>query len=1374
MKKYKIYLISILTACTMAMSVGAILPPPPGPGSPTVDAADDAIFFVNSATAQIQNVTAQMSAYIQNINQQAKALMSKYVGKFTGFMGGIFKKKEKQPLPGNKEIEKSKIADIYDPIAVQEALYKMFFQYPVDCDDMSSVDNSGICNEYKKIAKEFYEDTVIEIYTSARELEKQLPSLEQSINSIEEAILSGKSGAESNDDENGVWKNAYNTYETMNSILKIMEEIVAMRAQYVAAQAIGEQAVRPAKPEPSNKKGAFNLFMDEPVKTASVMLKNADTIRFAAISDDDDEDEPVYKSRSNFATPQDSGLSNPYAENAADMASMEKIAEAQKYLSEALKVHNQISVLPGMRSAYDGYNKMVKLHQKSIESVKQADQCAIKYYSYMYENPQKMWNGGLTESKVLDYDSRKGISGWAFKAYQLAKAEDTGMTLDADDFAETNIDVSQTDGSDLSTMDSMASDITKESGGFKDAAQTNKVNQSLKDSQRLPWNIGSEAAKLLSDDQMAHGKNGQWGTAKNLYPMWNDTKSYYWQYLMGKYDAILKRLTAVNTNMLAIDIASSLNSRSVEIEAERALNVRKLSSLRSAIQNEKTEAVNDIDRLVAEKKSKMDAAYQKKENQLAAIRQQREKTIQRLNTIQAQLDKYNIRLQDANEERRAAEEKVSTAEEKIKQLQKREIEDQSLEFIEKNKREYEKDINKSISDQYSFNDNRAIYFGRSTIVSAQLSKRTDDSLSSMKEVQEKDIRTYVEEEETIKEVEFDKSQDLIIAELILAENREKVLELSAEINTIKADINRLTEEQLKLKGELDKTYPAQEKEVNDVYVSEANSITLEYDQKIMAAEDKYLEELEKINKIDLAAYFTKNIGGSSSLPDILRQSVSLVDDAHGTAKELVSEAKSKLKNMGDSLYAESNHGNIISVHKWLMDNLKKLPADRIREFSSFLHTHNYSEIINLLSSIYQSYLANDACIHDYCLEPDDEYYISNNGKRRDFKAPTSVPIYSMPAVREVVFFDFADYENIPRKSDGTITREGILQNLTYIPEIWKKILTSPAYVEKDIDLSEVIKPSVQRLANAGLYPCWQGKDLVTTDGTKYVVYFDKSGDLNESVKYKELLNRGYQNCQNLSIEHTGVFASIRVKVENKAEEVSGSAESKSYSDFSPAEKNSELGYLFDYKNGLRYNSLAKDVFDTLLSISKSGGGNGSQKEVLYNQINFNKNQVGAFVEAVDLEQNLKQNELELYVEIETAKNSLVELLTDIGFTPSSDFDVSKTSDYNLAHETLLRYRNQQISKASSTVSSIQGTQNPVLAERMVKINNQINAMKKDKDAQVILSETSADNAELDENLKSEKANREVIERQKQQSDKDFEKQLNEIGNVYCGELVDNM
>lgn len=92
---------------------------PPGPVTPTVDAPTDVTFSLENVGATAQMYAAQAQTYANNMTKAAKSAKKKYMDKFTGFMGGLFKKKEKQAIPGSKTIQESKIADIYDAESVK-------------------------------------------------------------------------------------------------------------------------------------------------------------------------------------------------------------------------------------------------------------------------------------------------------------------------------------------------------------------------------------------------------------------------------------------------------------------------------------------------------------------------------------------------------------------------------------------------------------------------------------------------------------------------------------------------------------------------------------------------------------------------------------------------------------------------------------------------------------------------------------------------------------------------------------------------------------------------------------------------------------------------------------------------------------------------------------------------------------------------------------------------------------------------------------------------------------------------------------------------------------------------------------------------------
>ena len=282
-KFLKIITLSSLLVVISGISSQAFLLPP-GPVTPTVDAPTDVAFTLKNVASTAQNYAAQMQAYANNATKAVKAAKSNYLGKFTGFMGGLFQKKEKQAIPGSKTIQESKIADIYDPEDVKKALYTLFLAYPSKCE---GPDDFAKCVAYKAKGEEFYQDTVIEIYTSVRLLEEELVTLNQQVDKLSTTFAGGSTGgdgAESGEDENGVWKNAYNAYETMDSILKITQEVIAMKMQYEAALLL-KNNVEPAPYLTKKERKAKEKAAEEAAKTSyfinSEKIKIASTGKFA-------------------------------------------------------------------------------------------------------------------------------------------------------------------------------------------------------------------------------------------------------------------------------------------------------------------------------------------------------------------------------------------------------------------------------------------------------------------------------------------------------------------------------------------------------------------------------------------------------------------------------------------------------------------------------------------------------------------------------------------------------------------------------------------------------------------------------------------------------------------------------------------------------------------------------------------------------------------------------------------------------------------------------------------------------------------------------------------------------------------------------------
>jgi len=954
-KLVKISIFSSLLVVFSGLAAQAFLLPP-GPVSPTTDAPTDVMFSLRNVSGTAQQYAASAQAAVNSQVQSLKAMAKQYAASFKGFMGGLFKKKEKAAIPGSKTIQKSNIADIYDPESVKKAMYTLFLAYPVDCD--KNADNFSACNAYKAKAEEFYQDTVIEIYTSVRLLEQTMAELTAEVENLSTTFSgAGGDGAETGEDENGVWKNAFNAYQTMNSILKFAQELSAMRAQYdavlflreqvtpapyvskeernekekaskssansldekikfassqpyshtetlvfgqlgmmqadsslnkntagksapaalstkqiaplsavetmaqpVAAQiapadsslsktvspaALSSSAVsapsvasaskmdsikdklgeikgkvssiqnkasaqQAAGTEASSKLGAVKdklsgikdvqpvakastIEQSAPVKkgfrqravikndvqpldrgtaletnkafkssvsnlsktvspttfsSASPAVKSASSAlsakqiaplsavetmaqpvaaqiapadsslskrvsqaalsssavsatakavpaaasavkQAAAVMEDDDEEyvyNPELYSGISFTDAPKPPLKSAFEGNRQKLLELDKIAPLYNKVLDAKEVHNLIQALDSYRDIFENYERYKKLHQKSIEAVAAADQCAVQYLNRHYANPEKVWKGAMPDAAVNDYDARKGISGWAVKAFEVAKSEET-TPLEEEDLGTLDINM-EVDLNDPDAEKKLQAEIE---GSAKSAlvnpSKEAEIEQATRDSQMISFNIGAEAAQLLVEDQYKSAP--QWGAPSVRFPVWKDQINFYTQYIDGKYANIKDYLHQYDVSSVIVDLAYSLNDLEVADEEERANNRAGLDRLSSRLKRE-TE-VSDPARVLKElqdNRSKMMAqTLQRKDTLLSSLKSQKKNLLQQMDRASAVLSGNNEQLNTVRQKKLEADTGIAVKEQQIEYLTERRGEDEDN-LIRKTEVEY--------------------------------------------------------------------------------------------------------------------------------------------------------------------------------------------------------------------------------------------------------------------------------------------------------------------------------------------------------------------------------------------------------------------------------------------------------------------------------------------------------------------------------------------------------------------------------------------------------------------------------------------------------------------------------------------------------------
>ena len=161
----------------------------------------------------------------------------------------------------------------------------------------------------------------------------------------------------------------------------------------------------------------------------------------------------------------------------------------------------------------------------------------------------------------------------------------------------------------------------------------------------LKWEIGRKAAQLLAADQ--HSENPVYGKAENPFPLWNDQKAYYDQYLSGKYENIKSYIRYLDVNSIAIGLVDLLNNGEEESEGKET-NAEAIEIMEKAISSSNT--VN----------SRAMALLSQKTGELTKLQAKHSKALApneaRLNDLLQQLDAWTALINDTNEEINAVDE----------------------------------------------------------------------------------------------------------------------------------------------------------------------------------------------------------------------------------------------------------------------------------------------------------------------------------------------------------------------------------------------------------------------------------------------------------------------------------------------------------------------------------------------------------------------------------------------------------------------------------------------------------------------------------------------------------------------------------------------
>ena len=206
------------------------------------------------------------------------------------------------------------------------------------------------------------------------------------------------------------------------------------------------------------------------------------------------------KSILTFNEAQPSDATGPFAGSETQMAELDKLEPIVENLQAAIDAHNTLNGLKNYRDTQRRYNEMVQLHEKSIEVLKQSEQCVINYIGRYFNNPVSVWSGVDLRNTPQSHDLRTGLSAWALESYETAKASQ----------------LSPIDVGDVSTLDMDA--LSKKSAAY------DKKNEELGGEMISINGTENAAADMTDEETLAYANRNEGDTALDIESKKNNVK----------------------------------------------------------------------------------------------------------------------------------------------------------------------------------------------------------------------------------------------------------------------------------------------------------------------------------------------------------------------------------------------------------------------------------------------------------------------------------------------------------------------------------------------------------------------------------------------------------------------------------------------------------------------------------------------------------------------------------------------------------------------------------------------------------------------------------------------------------------------------------
>lgn len=1318
MKKI-IYILAFFSSLLVNRSAFAIVPDytPLLPMAPQLcfQCTPATISTLTTTISQVEQIRQNFNGatFITRVTQAAKGYaVDLGKSKFNALRQSLAKRKKVVSYSRTIEDSHKTVAGkIEDEGKVQEAFIKLFLQYPSR--------NGNVKKRYDVNVRQLKMDSTMEMYITAREMNKELRTMLAQLDNIEKCLVAGQDCSEEGmeeyncqkegkEDKVCLWRNALTAARIYDKIMRYTLFINAMNAQYDAikningnAQILEYDAAENASKE--EKSSSAEIYLNSETNVASYH----EITTVASASTDD----------SLFDDLSGAGLQSPVEGKEAEFESLGIISDANDNLNQAVIAHNYKQLLPQYKDVFKTYHKMLDYHAKAKQNLYESQSCVIGYLSRYYKDSSEAWTGEkfvkataieTAETKngtLYESSSNKGIHAWLMKLYEEFQTEESNEQEDVYE-ATTSKDQDENQEDSIYMSEEIDQNVTKTVplGDMKEieraASQKDPEGKNVKTYKKpsieddmyaearknalVNWTIGAEISAKINSDAIK-GKS-DFGAMTGKRDVWNDQKHFYDAYLSGKYEnmknyvdethllsLLLSNVTSFNDKRKYKDITDDSGKIVKTAAQQKRENKNSINKLSSLIKTGPT--TEEIDKLLEEEQKSLDNLTNTYRASLKSL--QNRKT-----SVYAKMDADSATLSDTRDELNAHNDVIGDAE---------------------------------VSNPKSED---ALEYG-STL-------ERGSTVSLMR----KTFSAAIRDGES-KRAESLKQRTILIA---------KTSGLEKSIDNSRAELENIDK---------------QIKELQAKYIKDYSAAQNKYKQRIDKAVSDYESKMTAY-KAAIKLIFEKT--------PILSSIHNIVTAASTQAQSKIDEAYNNIKSMGDSIYLPDNE-SVVKTHNELLADLRKIDVSGNATGSLFF--------AEAMQDVFAEIAGEDK------ENADSDYFVGIVGRERDFTAPKNSTLQAAP-MREIFHFDTDDYDAVLKYKKGgvdsdpenvvdiTLAGPSFSESGLEIPEIWQNVLKPRPFVEKELNLEEFLTgyQSTHAFWAAGQYPC-------KMNNGEYIVSFNNEYMLSESLPYSK-------NCVNLVFEKNkgkSIVTDIEAG-ESQAIDTKNVLDPHSWAEASElgqivqiVEENAiSLGKLGVLKvKKLTFNPEFNAAVVTLRKAIANTEEDGEVKlhldYYISNRAMFETNQFGDYLSNWENEKASAEIVAQQKIQIENVKNNLRKMFEDLGYTLSEDFDLMNDADYKKAEDTLEEHKIGNLRRLKELIGNIKGTAEIVNTNRK-RLLHGVAVLEKDNEEKVQIS-AEEDLDELEEKIKTSEADKAVLDVYDKEEQKSFNKQLSKMHAPYC-------